>query len=213
MAARLLIQSISCPALREGRGKRAKGLRPHATFAWFHRVKCRARRLCKALRSIYGTRGTRFSVSRTATFFAASVDQAVGPVFGMAPRSIPTCCFAFSFVARGYPVEIFTYERGHGFPSWIVARDAGDILPHEPVMVHRRGPEAGSPAPRANLFRLLLLEQHGGWWVDTDDARRSGMKCHTGMPLQVTVHQSSGGPWAQPSSGRLRRLRLDRSRG
>jgi hypothetical protein len=75
-----------------------------------------------------------------------------------------------SFARRGYPVEVFTYERNHGFPSWIVARDAGDILPTETVMVYRNGPGAGSPALHANLFRLLLLDRFGGWWVDTDAA-------------------------------------------
>ena len=70
-----------------------------------------------------------------------------------------------SFARRGYPVEVFTYERNHGFPSWIVARDAGDILPTESVMVYRNGPGAGSPALHANLFRLLLLDRSagGGW--------------------------------------------------
>jgi mannosyltransferase OCH1-like enzyme len=75
-----------------------------------------------------------------------------------------------SFVARGHPVEVFTYERDHGFPSWIIARDAGEILPSETVMVYRQGPGAGSPALHANLFRMALLERLGGWWVDTDVA-------------------------------------------
>ncbi len=78
-------------------------------------------------------------------------------------------CLA-SFVERGYSVELFTYERNHGFPSWIAAMDARDILPTETVLVYRRGPGAGSPALHANLFRLLLLDRFGGWWVDTDAA-------------------------------------------
>lgn len=75
-----------------------------------------------------------------------------------------------SFVERGYPVEVFTYQRNHGFPAWITARDAREILPNENVMVYRQGPGAGSPALHANLFRLALLERLGGWWVDTDVA-------------------------------------------
>ena len=75
-----------------------------------------------------------------------------------------------SFAQRGYPVEVFTYQRNHGFPSWILARDASDILPTEAVMFYRRRPGAGSPALHANLFRLLPLERFGGWWVDTDAA-------------------------------------------
>lgn len=75
-----------------------------------------------------------------------------------------------SYVSRGYPVELFTYQRNHDFPSWITARDARDILPTETVMVYGRGPGAGSPALHANLFRLLLLDRFGGWWVDTDAA-------------------------------------------
>jgi hypothetical protein len=75
-----------------------------------------------------------------------------------------------SFVQRGYSVEIFAYERNHGFPSWIVGRDASDVLPTDTVMIYRRGPGAGSPALHANLFRLLMLDRFGGWWVDTDAA-------------------------------------------
>lgn len=75
-----------------------------------------------------------------------------------------------SFVERGYPVEVFTYQRDHGFPAWITGRDARDVLPCKTVMVYRRGPGAGSPALHANLFRLVLLERCGGWWVDTDVA-------------------------------------------
>jgi hypothetical protein len=92
-------------------------------------------------------------------------------------RSIPICCFA-SALSRGagYPVEVFTYERNHGFPSWIIARDAGDILPTETVMVYRSGPGAGSPALHANLFRLLLLDPRPpsiSWWRKTTAPTRS----------------------------------------
>jgi len=75
-----------------------------------------------------------------------------------------------SFTERGYPVEVFTYERDHGFPSWITARDAREILPCETVMVYRQGLGAGSPSLHSNLFRFVLLERLGGWWADTDIA-------------------------------------------
>jgi hypothetical protein len=75
-----------------------------------------------------------------------------------------------SFVKRGFAVEIFTYQRDHGFPSWIVARDAREILPTEAVMVYRKGPGAGSPSLHSNLFRYVMLDRLGGWWVDTDVA-------------------------------------------
>ncbi len=43
-------------------------------------------------------------------------------------------------------------------------------MPTEAVMVYRGGPGAGSPSLHSNLFRYVLLDRLGGWWVDTDVA-------------------------------------------
>jgi glycosyltransferase involved in cell wall biosynthesis len=75
-----------------------------------------------------------------------------------------------SFARLGCRVEVFSYGRALRFPDWIVQREAAEIVPAEQVLVYRHGPGSGSPALHANLFRFALLEQLGGWWVDTDVA-------------------------------------------
>ena len=84
-------------------------------------------------------------------------------------RSIPICCFA-SALSRGagYPVEVFTYERNHGFPSWIIARDAGDILPTETVMVYRSDPEREVLHSTPICFACFCsIASAGGGWAPT----------------------------------------------
>jgi hypothetical protein len=80
-----------------------------------------------------------------------------------------------SFVRRGCRVEVFSYEADPGFPEWIVARDAREIVPAQSVLLYRKGPGAGSPALHANLFRFALLDRLGGWWIDTDIAMLRGL--------------------------------------
>src|SRR5215469_3998223 len=79
-----------------------------------------------------------------------------------------------SFVRRGCSVEVFSYAPEPGFPEWIIARDAREIVPAESVLVYRKGPGAGSPSLHSNLFRYALLDRLGGWWVDTDVALLRG---------------------------------------
>ena len=73
-----------------------------------------------------------------------------------------------SFVSRGHRIELFSYEPAFVVPSWIVLRDAAEILPCERVFRYQSGPGKGSPALHANLFRLCMLERLGGWWIDAD---------------------------------------------
>jgi hypothetical protein len=75
-----------------------------------------------------------------------------------------------SFVRQGCRVEVFSYAQAPGFPEWIVARDAREIVPTQSVLVYRKGPGAGSPSLHSNLFRFALLDRLGGWWIDTDVA-------------------------------------------
>jgi glycosyltransferase involved in cell wall biosynthesis len=79
-----------------------------------------------------------------------------------------------SFVRQGCRVEVFSYEPDPGFPEWIVARDAREIVPAKSVLVYRKGPGAGSPSLHSNLFRFALLDRLGGWWIDTDIAMLRG---------------------------------------
>jgi len=71
-----------------------------------------------------------------------------------------------SFAERGHRVEVFTFDRNLNEPSWIVWRDAAEIVPVERIV--RELPESGQSAIHANLFRHALLHRHGGWWVDPD---------------------------------------------
>ncbi len=79
-----------------------------------------------------------------------------------------------SFVRAACTVEIFTYGRAMRFPDWIVQREAADILPAKEVLIYRNGPGHGSPALHSNLFRFTMLDQLGGWWIDTDVALARG---------------------------------------
>jgi hypothetical protein len=71
-----------------------------------------------------------------------------------------------SFVDRGYPVELFTYDTGLVVPDWIAIRSAADIVPAERVLRHL--PDQQRSAINGNLFRHALLYKLGGWWVDPD---------------------------------------------
>lgn len=79
-----------------------------------------------------------------------------------------------SFVRRGCRVEVFSYAQDPGFPEWIIARDAREIVPAQTVLVYRKGQGAGSPSLHSNLFRFALLDRLGGWWIDTDVALLRG---------------------------------------
>lgn len=74
-----------------------------------------------------------------------------------------------SFVTHGHEIEVFTYDQEIVVPSWVRRRDAREILPTDHVMRYRTGWWGnGSPSLHSNLFRLALLNQLGGWWVDLD---------------------------------------------
>jgi hypothetical protein len=73
-----------------------------------------------------------------------------------------------SFVARGYRIELFSYDDQLAVPDWIVRKDAQQLLPADRILQYRSGWGRGSPALHANLFRYALLYRLGGWWIDTD---------------------------------------------
>jgi hypothetical protein len=71
-------------------------------------------------------------------------------------------------VARGHKFELFTYDTEIVTPSWIVRRDARDVLPADHVMTYHHSFGAGSPSLHSNLFRYEMLHQLGCWWMDLD---------------------------------------------
>ncbi|HEX8662616.1 MAG TPA: hypothetical protein VF744_01140 [Beijerinckiaceae bacterium] len=72
-----------------------------------------------------------------------------------------------SFVRHGHAYELYTYEP-MDLPDGVRRRDAGEVLPRDRVFFYPNGPEQGSVAAFANLFRYKLLLSRGGWWVDAD---------------------------------------------
>jgi hypothetical protein len=73
-----------------------------------------------------------------------------------------------SFVDRGHAVEVFTHDRELSIPDWARQRDAREILPTDHVLHYQSGFGVGSPSLHSNLFRYMMLQQLGGWWIDLD---------------------------------------------
>lgn len=73
-----------------------------------------------------------------------------------------------SFQAHGHPFHLYVEQEPAGVPPGTVLHDVREILPDTPVWRYQSGFGAGSPALYSNLFRMALLSQRGGWWVDLD---------------------------------------------
>ncbi len=73
-----------------------------------------------------------------------------------------------SFLHFGHEYHLHCYQKVGNVPSGVVIKDANDTLPASAIFHYQQGPERGSVAAFANLFRYKLLIESGGWWVDTD---------------------------------------------
>ena len=73
-----------------------------------------------------------------------------------------------SYLAQGYPVHLYCYNKLEGVPEGTTIRDGREILPAEEIFSYRSGPGKGSSAAFADFFRYKLLLEHGGWWSDLD---------------------------------------------
>ncbi len=79
-----------------------------------------------------------------------------------------------SFAAHGHKFHLWRYEdTPEQLPSSVLLRDANEILPYERVFRKRdRDPDSGlgqgSYATFSDLFRVRLLNELGGIWVDMD---------------------------------------------
>jgi Protein of unknown function (DUF707) len=73
-----------------------------------------------------------------------------------------------SFAARGYHLELYSYDPSLALPDWIELKNAAEILPSDRVLRYRSGTGPGSFSVHVNLFRYALLHRLGGWWTDTD---------------------------------------------
>ncbi|WP_417583242.1 capsular polysaccharide synthesis protein [Pelagibacterium sp.] len=73
-------------------------------------------------------------------------------------------CLA-SFVAHGHVVELYAYEQPYNLPSGVTFKDANEIIGKERIFFYKGD---RTPAVFADLFRIELLQQDRGIWVDCD---------------------------------------------
>lgn len=73
-----------------------------------------------------------------------------------------------SFLAHGHAFHLYAYGPLDGVPPGTTLRDAREILPETRIFRYQEGFGKGSLAGFSDLFRLHLLHQRGGWWVDLD---------------------------------------------
>lgn len=73
-------------------------------------------------------------------------------------------CLA-SFAEKGHSVTLFSYEEHPDLPQGVRVADASDILPREKMFFYKG---TRTPAVFSDLFRLELMAQNRGIWVDCD---------------------------------------------
>lgn len=73
-----------------------------------------------------------------------------------------------SFIDHGHGFALYCYNSRLKVPRGVELRDASAILPKDQCFAYSTGFGAGSFSACSNLFRYLLLQRFGGWWVDTD---------------------------------------------
>lgn len=70
-----------------------------------------------------------------------------------------------SFVEKGHRVTLFSYDALDDVPAGVELIDAAEILPRERMFFYKG---TRTPAVFADLFRLELMAQERGIWVDCD---------------------------------------------
>ncbi len=74
-----------------------------------------------------------------------------------------------SFLAQGHEYHLYTYGQVPNIPEGVVRKNAAEILPQDRIFTIQSGFGKGSHGGGfSDLFRYHLLNQRGGWWVDTD---------------------------------------------
>ncbi|WP_181701631.1 hypothetical protein [Chthonobacter albigriseus] len=73
-----------------------------------------------------------------------------------------------SFVARGVPVRLFTFNRSLAVPEGVTLADAGEFAREEEVLAYTQQGKVGSIAAFTDIFRYRLFQNRSGWWFDTD---------------------------------------------
>lgn len=70
-----------------------------------------------------------------------------------------------SFADAGHKITLYSYSPIDNIPQGVLAGDAADIYPGEPLLRHAR---TGSPAIHADMWRLHMLAKTDAIWVDVD---------------------------------------------
>lgn len=73
-----------------------------------------------------------------------------------------------SFIDHGHDFHLYAYEEIRNVPQGANILDARTIVPESKIFRYKEGWGKGSVSGFADLFRILLLQKNGGWWVDMD---------------------------------------------
>jgi hypothetical protein len=73
-----------------------------------------------------------------------------------------------SFLDHEHPFHLYTYGKIDNVPAGAQVFDAGTIIGEDKIFRFENGWGKGSVSGFADLFRLLMLQKNGGWWVDMD---------------------------------------------
>lgn len=97
-----------------------------------------------------------------------------------------------SFLDHGHEVHLYHYEKVLNVPSGVTFKNGAAIIPAENIFLSQ-SPSGSSYACFADVFRLKLLAEKGGWWFDMDHV------CLAPLPDYKTfcVASSWEGKWGQ----------------
>ncbi|WP_109829615.1 glycosyltransferase [Reichenbachiella versicolor] len=68
-----------------------------------------------------------------------------------------------SFLRNHHEVHLYHYGEVFGVPKGVMLKDARTVIAESRIFKAR-----GSYAAFSDLFRMVMLQQYGGYWVDTD---------------------------------------------
>jgi hypothetical protein len=87
-------------------------------------------------------------------------------------------------LGNGHKFHLYTYESVENVPSGTTVIDANTVMRLNEKYEINHGFGTGSKAPFSDIFRLTLLNQKGGWWVDMDVFKESQL-----VTTKSTLHK------------------------
>jgi len=91
-----------------------------------------------------------------------------------------------SYIDNGHEVHLYVYDEVEGIPEGVVVKNGNEVLPREEYD-YRRFINNGT---FADYFRIKLLLEKGGWWVDTD------LICLKNFSISAPYSLGRMGPWS-----------------